>query len=208
MSSESKQVTSFVTHTGQYSFRVMPYGLKNAAATFQRTINQLLTQHRRYAEAYINDIIIFSSSWKDHLRHLEAALCSLNEANFTNKLQKSSFVEPQVKLLGHVAGSGKHSPDPEKVLAIKNLLPPKTNKDVGSLLGLLSYYRSYVPKFAEIVLPFIELTRIKFRVTSTGQRSMRTPLGNLRKLFVKLPIALHQISKPHLPSSQALLHMQ
>lgn len=154
-----RHLTSFVTHRGQYAFTVMPFGLRNAAATFQRTMNKLLMKHRDYADSYIDDIIIFSDDWNSHMKHLEDVLSSLEEANFTVNFKKCDFAKGKIKFLGHVVGSGSHEPDPEKVEAIKNLQSPKTKKDVRSILGLLSYYRNYVPCFSEIAAPLTNLTK-------------------------------------------------
>jgi hypothetical protein len=118
-----------------------------------------LAKHKDYAETYIDDVVIFSDDWHSHLRHVEAVMDTLDEGGFTLNLHKCSFAHPEVRFLGHLVGSGTHSPDPEKVEAIKNLLPPKTKKDVRSLLGLMSYYRAYVPSFSQISHPLSELTK-------------------------------------------------
>nr|XP_042902174.1 glutamate receptor U1-like [Parasteatoda tepidariorum] len=77
-----QDLTSFVTHRGQYAFVVLPFGLGNAAATFQRTMNKVLSKHRDYAESYIDDITIYSDDWDTHLKHLNAVMTTLEEAKF------------------------------------------------------------------------------------------------------------------------------
>ncbi|KFM71645.1 Retrovirus-related Pol polyprotein from transposon 17.6, partial [Stegodyphus mimosarum] len=159
MEKESRHLTSFVSPKGQYQWKVMPFGLSGAAATFQRVMNQALRPHSDYAESFIDDIIVYSSTWEEHLRHLKAVLSTLQTLNFTANLEKCSFGQSEVKYLGHIVGSGRHGPDPEKLEVIKILKPPRTKKALRSVLGLYNYYREYVPNYAKIARPLTDLTR-------------------------------------------------
>ncbi|XP_035228920.1 uncharacterized protein LOC118201016 [Stegodyphus dumicola] len=162
MDPESRDYTSFKTHRQQYRFKVMSFGLKNAAAaTFQREINKALHEYKDFARAYIDDIAIFSKDWKSHMVHLDMILTKLEELRFTVNISKCDFAKPQIKYLGHVIGSGKHQADPEKIEAISRLSKPKTKKQLRSLLGLCNYYRDYIPKYSELVYPLTELTKKK-----------------------------------------------
>ncbi|KFM60042.1 Transposon Ty3-I Gag-Pol polyprotein, partial [Stegodyphus mimosarum] len=91
MEKESRHLTSFVSPKGQYQWKVMPFGLSGAAATFQRVMNQALRPHSDYAESFIDDIIVYSSTWEEHLRHSKAVLSTLQTLNFTANLEKCSF---------------------------------------------------------------------------------------------------------------------
>ncbi|XP_042899321.2 uncharacterized protein [Parasteatoda tepidariorum] len=159
MEEASYDLTSFKTHNSQYRFRVMPFGLRNAAATFQRVMNKALTPFKNFSLAYIDDIGIFSNSFEEHLEHLELILKRLEELNFTVNLKKCSFAKPSIKCLGHIIGSGELQPDPEKVRVIKQLPRPNTKKELRSVLGLCGFYRDYIPKYAELVYPLTELTK-------------------------------------------------
>lgn len=158
MTPESQEMTAFVTHLGQFAWRVMPFGLKNAAATFERTMNHLLASHQEYASAYLDDIAIFSASWDEHVEHLKTVLGVLEGAGFTANLEKSQVAQGTIKYLGHIVGSGTHSPDPDKIAAIRQLKRPETEKQLRSVLGLCDYYREYVPGYAEIAEPLTRLT--------------------------------------------------
>ncbi|GFX63964.1 retrovirus-related Pol polyprotein from transposon 17.6 [Trichonephila clavipes] len=140
MAEDSKNLTSFKTHRQQYRFKVMSFGLKNASATFQREMNKALSCYREFSRAYIDDIAIFSKNWEEHLLHLDTILTKLSELNFTVNLKKCAFGKAQIKYLGHIIGSGKHEPDPEKTAVINNLPVPKTKKELRSVLGLCNYY--------------------------------------------------------------------
>ncbi|GFU11321.1 retrovirus-related Pol polyprotein from transposon 17.6 [Trichonephila clavipes] len=126
MAEDSKNLTSFKTHSQQYRFKVMSFGLKNVSATFQREMNKALLCYREFSRAYIDDIAIFSKNWEELLLHLDTILKKLSELNFTVNLKKCAFGKTQIKYLGHIIGSGKHEPDPEKTAVINNLPVPKT----------------------------------------------------------------------------------
>lgn len=161
MASDSRDLTSFKTHRGEYRFKVMPFGLKNAAATFQREMNKALSKYRDFSRAYIDDIAVFSDNWEVHLQHLDIIFTKLEELGFTVNLNKCSFAKHEIRFLGHIIGSGKHRTDPEKVQAISRLPRPTTKKQLRSLLGLCNYYREYIPKYSELVFPLTELTKKK-----------------------------------------------
>lgn len=143
MDPASEKYTAFVTHGGQYAWRVMPYGLKNSGPTFQRAMNEVLSPHRQYSRAYIDDVAVFSHSWEDHLKHLTAVLRTLTEVGLTANLNKCKFAQSEVRYLGHVVGSGLHAPYPNRIEAISKLERPTTKKELRSVLGLCNYYRDY-----------------------------------------------------------------
>lgn len=155
---ESQRYTAFATPQGLYAWTVMPYGLKNSAATFQRTMNEILSSHKEYSCVYIDDVAIHSNSWEQHVENLKAVLSTLREAGLTVNVNKCRFGEPKVKYLGHWVGSGTHSPDPDKVAAIMELKRPTDKTQLRSALGMLNFYRDYIPDYAEIVLPLTALT--------------------------------------------------
>ncbi|GFT70891.1 retrovirus-related Pol polyprotein from transposon opus [Trichonephila clavipes] len=103
-------------------------------------MNKALSCYREFSRAYIDDIAIFSKNWEEHLLHLDTILTKLSELNFTVNLKKCVFGKAQIKYLGHIIGSGKHEPDPEKTAVINNLPVPKTKKELRSVLGLCNCY--------------------------------------------------------------------
>ncbi|GFV96661.1 retrovirus-related Pol polyprotein from transposon 17.6 [Trichonephila clavipes] len=104
---------------------------------------------------------IFSDTCEEHLNHLEEVFKRLEHFNFSVNLGKCEFARQKVKYLGHVIGSGRHSPDKERIKAIQNLQAPITKKQLRSALGLCNFYRQYIPNFAKIALPLTELTKKK-----------------------------------------------
>ena len=111
-----------------------------APATFQRMVDSLLAGLGEFAIAYIDDIVIFSRQWVDHLRHLQAMLELLTEAGLRAKLKKCQFGMSECLYLAHVIGIGKVHPKNMKIRAIKDFKVPRTKKEVRSFLGLSVYY--------------------------------------------------------------------
>ena len=120
MAEDSKDKTAFTTPFGLFEFEVMPFGLHSAPATFQRMINHVLRDCWSFARAYLDDIIVFSRSWEEHLVHLHQVLRSLQAARLTINVTKCQFGRHEVYYLGHVIGEGAVKPDPQKLDAVKN----------------------------------------------------------------------------------------
>ncbi|GBO32219.1 Transposon Ty3-I Gag-Pol polyprotein [Araneus ventricosus] len=139
---ESRDFTSFKTHRAQYRWKVMPFGLRNAAASFQKVMNSALSEYREFYKAYFDDIAIFSCDWDTHLKHLDAVLSKLTELKFTVIVRKCVFAKTQLKYLGHIIGVGRHEPDPEKLRAIEIIERPRRKSALRSALGLFNYYRN------------------------------------------------------------------
>ncbi|XP_065426955.1 uncharacterized protein LOC135976185 [Chrysemys picta bellii] len=156
---EAQQKSAFITDIGLYEFTVLPFGLVNAGATFQRLVNRVLNGLQHYARAYIDDIAVFSNTWGDHKEHLEVVLSKLKEAGLTVKPSKCKIGAAKVPYLGHWVGGGKISPDPLKVEAIVKWPVPQTKRQVQSFIGLANYYRRFVVGFSDVVSPITDLCK-------------------------------------------------
>src|ERR1044071_3973262 len=118
---EHQEKTAFITKFGLFEFKVMPFGLCNAPATFQRIINKILgTSIEKYVMVYLDDVIIYSHTFEEHLKHLEEVLNRIHEANLRLKAEKCYFGANELQFLGHVVGEDGIKPDPEKVEKIRN----------------------------------------------------------------------------------------
>ncbi|GFS64106.1 retrovirus-related Pol polyprotein from transposon 17.6 [Trichonephila clavipes] len=201
---DSKNLTSFKTHRQQYRFKVMSFDLKNVSATFQREMNKALSCYREFSRAYIDDIAIFSKNWEEHLLHLDTILTKLSELNFTVNLKKCAFGKAQIKYLGHIIGSGKHEPDPEKTAVINNLPVPKTKKELRSVLGLCNYYREYIPKYSELVYPLTELAKKRVPDSIPWTEKHDSSFHLLKKALVEAPSLYSPVpDKPYTIHSDA-----
>nr|XP_054751019.1 uncharacterized protein LOC129256850 isoform X2 [Lytechinus pictus] len=158
MESESKSLTAFITPDGLFQFRVMPFGLVNAPASFSRIMRKLL-DGLEGALNYIDDILVYSTSWQQHLETLTELLTRIRAAKLTARPSKCYFGHESVEFLGHVIGHGQVAPRPEKVTAIQEVKQPKTKKQLRSFLGMMNYYRKFIPNYAAIAVPLTDKTK-------------------------------------------------
>ena len=151
--------TAFTTPFGLYQFKVMPFGLCGAPATFQRMMDQILRGLETFAAAYLDDLVIFSSTWEEHLEQLDVILTRLRNAGLTAKPSKCQFVMTQCVYLGHVVGDGVVKPEETKVKAVQDFPVPQTKRQVRAFLGLTGYYRRFIPNYSCIASPLTDLTK-------------------------------------------------
>ena len=156
----AKEVTAFRTPFGLYHFRVMPFGLQGAPASFQRLMDGVLEGVHEFAAAYLDDVVIYSNNWQDHMYHLKQVLGRIREAGLTINPKKCSLAKKEVSYLGYVIGNGVIRPQVEKVEAIRSCTPPTTKKKVRSFLGLMGWYRRFIPNFSERSSPLSDLTSL------------------------------------------------
>ena len=147
--SQDKPKTAFCTSWGKFQYTRMPFGLHGAPATFQRLMDEALDDHLDYSRAYLDDIVVFSTPWNQHLQHLTAILERLKELGLTVKAAKYTWAVASCSFLGHIVGKGKISPGECKITAIREFRQPQTKSDIRSFLGLSGYYRKFVPEFAQ-----------------------------------------------------------
>ena len=138
----------------------MPFGIASAPAIFQRMISKVLHGiEGKYAMAYLDDILIYSDNFDNHLKHIEDIFKRLERADLCLNKKKYHFVKKEIEYLGHIVSPKGLRPNPEKVRAIQTLDAPTTVKGVRSYLGLAGYYRNFIPKFSSISRPLTKLTR-------------------------------------------------
>ncbi|MGL5708693.1 MAG: reverse transcriptase domain-containing protein [Aeromonas sp.] len=152
--------TAFAWKSGLYQYTRMPFGLCNAPASFQRAMDKIFQKEKdNFVIPYLDDIIIYSKSIKEHLKHLEIVFGKIKAAGLSLNKSKCQFIKKEVMILGNIVGSGMVKPDPEKLKAINECVKPKTIKMLRSFLGLASYCREYVPHFARIAAPLNALLK-------------------------------------------------
>ena len=152
--------TAFRTRYGHYEFLVMPFGLTNAPAAFMDLMNRVFQPYLdRFVIIFIDDILVYSGSSKEHSEHLRIVLQTLRERQLYAKLSKCQFWLDRVAFLGHVISAEGVSVDPQKIEAVVNWKPPKNVSEVRSFLGLAGYYRKFVEGFSKIAAPLTKLTR-------------------------------------------------
>ena len=173
LTQRAREVSAFVTPSGLYQYKVMPFGMKNAPATFQRMVNKLV-RDTDGCEGYIDDVVIFSDNWSDHIRQIERFFQIMREAKLTINLMKSEFGKATVKYLGHIVGQGQVRPLDAKIQTIVKYPIPTSRKELARFLGMAGYYRNFCLNFSEIAAPLTNLLskKVKFVWTDDCQLAL------------------------------------
>ena len=149
-----REKTAFITKYDTYEFNVMPFGLCNAPAIFQYLMNQIYKGIAyKYVVVYLDDTNIFSKTFEDHIQHLREVFTRIKKAGLKLNLEKCTFWMKWLPFLGHIIEAKGISPDPEKIIAVQNIWPPKNVTQLCSFLGLARYYRRFIKGFSAIAQP-------------------------------------------------------
>ena len=136
LDNNSKAKTAFVTPFGKYKFNAVPFGLAQAPAYFQQLILIVLQDCSEFAIPYLDDIIIFSRSEQEHLKHIEIIFKNLKEPGLKLKESKCNFFKQEIHYLGHLISVDGIRPLPEKLDSIRDMLKPRSPKEIKQFLGL------------------------------------------------------------------------
>nr|XP_034335107.1 uncharacterized protein LOC117692141 [Crassostrea gigas]XP_034335108.1 uncharacterized protein LOC117692141 [Crassostrea gigas] len=158
MADESKPLTAFSTPSGLYQFRTMPFGLVNAPATFSRMMRKLL-QGMNGVENFIDDVIVFTDTFEEHLHILKTVFERLRDAGLAARPTKCFIGFDKIDCLGHMVGNKCLEPEQDKIDAVRNAPIPQTKKQVRAFLGLAGFYRKFIPNFSAIAIPLSDLTK-------------------------------------------------
>ena len=182
-----RQKTAFITRDGLFEFLVMPFGLTAAPATFQRLMDTVLKGLLwKNVMVYLDDIIIYSKSWRDHIQALDDVFRRLRAANLKASASKCALGQTEMQYLGHLVTREGILPDESNVQAIMNATAPTTVKGVRSFLGMANYYSQFVQGFAAIARPLYRLTKkdTPFHWTDKCEDSFQA----LREALVSAPV--------------------
>ena len=158
--SRDREKTGFATPFGLFQFRVMPFGLCNAPATFHRLVEQVLAGlHWTTCLVYLDDIIIFSKSIEQHLAQLSDVFARLKGAGLKIRPKKCRLLQTSVQYLGHIISGEGVRTDPAKISCVANWPIPRNKTDLQRFLGFASYYRRFVRSIAQLASPPHALTQ-------------------------------------------------
>ncbi|GBG85385.1 hypothetical protein CBR_g40027 [Chara braunii] len=158
---EDQHKTAFQTRYGLYEFVVMPFGLCNAPGTFQHAMNRIFHDHLdKFVVAYLDDILIFSKSAKEHAQHVETVLSLLRQHKYKVNLEKCEFGRTKILYLGHEVSAEGIRPEDAKVATIRDWPRPQTVTEVTSFLGMCGYYRNFVKNYSTVASPLTDLSRL------------------------------------------------
>jgi hypothetical protein len=165
--------TTFKTNEGLYEWLVMPFGLMNVPSVFMRLMNEVLKDFiRRFVIVYLDDILVFSKTGEEHLKHLTLVMRRLQQEKLLINLKKSSFMKKQLIYLGFVISWNELNMDPEKVKAIKEWPSPRNIFEVRSFHGLANFYRKFIRNFSGISTPMMDTVKKDINIF-IGQRKQR-----------------------------------
>lgn len=193
----SKEKTAFtVPGRPQYQYRVMPFGLCNAAQRLCQLMDKVFPSHMHSnVFVYLDDLLIVSTNFDDHMTLLADVARKLRLAGLTVNLQKSRFCFREVKYLGHIVGYGTIRPDPEKVSAIENFPIPCSVKQVRRFVGMVGYYGKFLKNFSALSSPLTDLIKKKGKFLMTPEA--RESFVKLKKALISEPILVHpDFTKP------------
>jgi len=200
---EHREKTAFCTHEGLFQFNVMPFGLCNAPATFQRLMDMVLSGLQwSSCIVYIDDIIVVGRTFDEHLNNLKQVFERIEKAGLKLHPSKCQFLQPKVQFLGHIVSTEGIMPDPSKTQQVKEWPVPTSVKEIQQFLGLASYYRRFIKGFASIASPLHKLTerQSRFQWTSLCQEAFDC----LKSHLVSSPVlALPDWSQPFLLDTDA-----
>src|SRR6218665_2165023 len=184
---KDRHKTAFITRGGSFQFRVLPFGLANSPSCFSRLMGLVMAGlNFAICLVYLDDIIVFASDLDTHLQRLIQVLVRLSSANLKLKPSKCHLLQRRVLFLGHVVSGEGIATDPDKVGAVKNWPTPTKLKDVRAFLGLCSYYRKFVPEFAQIARPLHALTKKDTRFAWSEECNMAFEL--LKERLTEAPV--------------------
>lgn len=160
MSDDSKEYTGFRSHRGLYHFKRLPFGYRNGPSVFQRIMQDILSPFLWiFALVYIDDIVIYSKTFDDHLKHLSRVLGAIGDSGITLSPKKCHFAYQSLKLLGQKVSRLGLSTHKSKVDAIIQLKEPRNVKELQTFLGMMVYFSAYIPYYAWIVAPLFKLLK-------------------------------------------------
>ncbi|WVZ86941.1 hypothetical protein U9M48_033652 [Paspalum notatum var. saurae] len=188
--------TAFQTHFGHFEFKVTSFGLCGAPGTFQGAMNVTLQPLlRRCVVVFFDDILVYSSSFEQHLSHLRQVFHLLAQDKWQVKLSKCTFAQRQIAYLGHILSQEGISTDPDKIKVVAEWPVPSNSKELRNFLGLAGYYRKFVRHFAIVSKPLFEL--LKKHALFVWTEGHQTTFEALKNALCSAPVlALLDFSKP------------
>jgi hypothetical protein len=209
LSKEDRPKTAFSTRDNHFQFTVLPQGITNGPATFQRIINHILGPTRwQYALAYIDDVIIYSKTFDDHLKHLNEICQLLKHARFRLNPEKCEIAQRQIDYLDHKVGDGNIRPCPRNINGLLNTQLPTTADEACKFVKAAEYHRKFIPEFSTIAEPlrkFVPTTRTQ------AKKGQKTPivLNELeRQAFARLKQILTNDLVLRIPNNQLPFKLQ
>ena len=190
MHPDSEALTTFITSMGAYMYKVMPFGLTNGPANWQHYINDVLFEYLNdFAQAYMDDILVYSKTLEEHTEHVRKVLLKLRKAGLYVDINKCEFHVQETTFLGVIVSTEGIKMDPRKIETILKWPKPLTLKQVQSFVGFCNFYRRFIKDFSRITKPLHQLARkdVKFEWTEACQGAFDT----MKRAITSAPVLRH-----------------
>ena len=188
MHPDARHITGFACSVGAYRYKRAMFGLKNLPGIFTKLMDEVLgTAQGKYVSAFIDDILVYSTTWADHLVHLDDVLHRLETAGLTASPSKTTIAVDSIQYIGHVVSTHGVTADGENVAKIRDCTSPTNLKECRQAIGLLSYYRRLIPCFAQLCKPLHDCTKKpsdSFEWTEEAETNFHT----LKEKLITAPI--------------------
>ena len=195
--------TAFVTPEGHYEFLRMPFGMMNSGASFVRCMRNVL-EGIPNVESYIDDVLVHTSSWDEHIGTLKELFKRVRGASMTVRPSKCYLGRNQVDYIGFTVQPGTRVPQESNIQKIRDAPRPRTKKEVRSFMGLTGFYRAYIPNYASIAAPLTDLTKKGMSNTVSWGEAQENAYSTLKHLLVSKPILrLPDLSRPFILRTDA-----
>lgn len=187
---QDRQKTAFTSRQGLFEFKVMPFGLCNAPATFERLMETVLAGlHWKICLIYLDDVIVTGKTFEDMIKNLDQVFERLHEAGLKLKPRKCQLFCREVEFLGHIITRDGVKTDPKKIQVVRDWPVPENIHALRSFLGFCSYYRRFIPNFSEIAKPLHRLSEKGQKFNWTDECTSAFEI--LKKKMVEAPILAH-----------------
>lgn len=199
---ESKKVTAFRVEGQCFEFNVTPFGLKTSSAALIRGLRVVLQGLSDYVINFVDDLLVISRSFEEHLEHLENLFIRFRENNMTLSFKKSNFAKKETEFLGHVLSADGLKPQPDKIQIIKDYRRPKNVKQLRGFLGFINFYAKFAKNYAEETAPLLKLVKkgVKYEWTNDHQEAFE----RIKALFMETMILAHpDPRKPYVLTTDA-----
>ena len=190
MSEDSEELTTFLTRFGAFKYLVMPFGLCNGPASWQHLINDTLFNFLHcFVQTYLDDILIYSKTLKEHHFHVCQVLQRLREAGLQADIDKCEFHVQEIRFFGLIISTKGIRMEPQKIQTILDWAQPTSLRHVRSFLGFCNFYRRFIRDFSKLAKPLTGLTKkdAPFDWTSACQSAF----DSLKKMVTEAPILAH-----------------
>lgn len=190
---QSREKTAFsIPNRPLYEFKVMPFGLSNAAQRLCQLMDRVIpSKYRERIFVYLDDLLIFSATFEEHIELLEIVAERLRYANLTINVEKSRFCFRELRYLGYIVGQGQIRTDPLKVAAINDYPEPKNIKQLRSFLGLASWYRRFIRNFSEISAPLSDCLKLKKGMKFCITNEAKAAFKDLKRKLCSAPVLVN-----------------